>query len=119
VDLFLEGHQWLETTSHNTVIKIKTHANPFGSFMDKLVPSHIFLQALRLYNRHSTILQFLAIVSAVGDWTSWSGCVMRNGLELYIAFGSVSGTIPAGTICTFNSFKLDVQKEIISRMLQN
>jgi hypothetical protein len=83
--------------SHNTVTKIKTYAYQFGSFVDKLVPSHIFLQALRLYNRHSTILQFLAIASAVADWTGWSGCVMRKGLELYIAFGSVSETIQART----------------------
>jgi hypothetical protein len=45
----------------------------------------------------STILQFLAVASAVGDWTGWSGCVMRKKLKLHIAFGSFSETIPAGT----------------------
>ena len=115
----LEGHQWVEATSHNTVTKIKTHANPFGSFMDKLAPSHIFLRALRLCNRHSTILQFLAIASAVGDCAGWSGCVMRKGLELYIAFGNVRETITAGTFVHVKVLNFDVQKERISRMLEN
>ena len=97
MDLLLEGHQWLEATSHNTVTKIQTHANPFGSFMDKLPPRQSFLQPLQLYSCHSTIMQFFAIASAVGDWTRQSGCIMRKRLELYIAFGSVSETIQTGT----------------------
>jgi hypothetical protein len=118
VDLLLEGHQWLEATSHNTVTKVKTHANQFGSFMDKLAPSHIFLQALRLYNCHSTILKFFAIASAVGDWTDWIGCVMRKGLELYITLGCVSKTNPAGTFIQLTVLNCDVHKERISRILE-
>ena len=95
--LLLEWHQLLEATFHNTFTKIKTHANPSGSFMDKLTPRNIFLQALRLYNRHSTIVRFLAIACAVGDWTGWSGCVMGKRSGLYITFGSANETILAGT----------------------
>jgi len=97
VDLLLEEYQWLEAISHNTFTKIKTHANPFGSFMDKLAPRNIFLETLQLYNRHSTTVRFLAFACTVRDWTGWIGCVMRRRSELYIAFGSVSETIPAGT----------------------
>lgn len=97
MDLLLEGYQWLEANSHNTFTKIKTHANPFGSFMDKLAPRSIFLQALQLYNRHSTTVRFLAFACAVIDRTDWIGCVMRKRSELYIAFGSVSETVTAGT----------------------
>jgi hypothetical protein len=65
--------------------------------MDKLAPRNIFVQALRLYNRHSTTVRFLAFAFAVGDWSGWIGCGMRKRSELYIAFGSVSETIPART----------------------
>jgi hypothetical protein len=53
----------------------------------------------------------LAIASAVGDWTGWSGCVMRKKLEWHIAFRSFSETIPAGTFIHLRVLNFDVQKE--------
>jgi len=44
---------------------------------------------------------------------------MRKGLELYIAFGNVRETITAGTFVHVKVLNFDVQKERISRMLEN